>query len=166
MPKKLSCLICPKLFDNFEDLLHHLELDHSGMNAKVLDEATAARETKKQLGNYLDATKKGVGIECPQCFEIFNGVDNLLAHAKKLHDKELDPEFLKKLKDLISNNPDAPPICNRCDTRYLGLITTKINKVVQNICFNCYEKYFGTNALTKVTIGTPDDIITRMRTPL
>ena len=136
------------------------------MNAKVLDEATAARETKKQLGNYLDANKKGVGIECPQCFEMFSSVDNLLKHAKKEHDKELDPEFLKKLKDLISNNPNALPICNRCHTRYLGLITTKINKVVQNICFNCYEKYFGTNALTKVTISTPDDIIKRMRTPL
>ena len=166
MSKKLSCLICPKLFDNFEDLLHHLELDHSGMNAKVLDEATAARNTKKQLGNYVDINKKGVGVECPHCFELFSSVDNLVKHSKKEHDKELDLEFLKKLKDLISNNPDAPPICNRCHNRYLGLITTKINKEVQNVCFNCYEKYFGTNALTKITIGTPNDIIKRMRTPL
>ncbi len=166
MPKKLPCLFCDNLFENFEDLMHHLELDHVGMDSKVLDEATTARETKKQLGNYVDINKNGVGVECPHCFEIFSGLDNLIKHAKKEHNKELDSQFLKKLKELIVNNPNAPPICNICNTRYLGLITTKINNEVQNICFNCYEKYFGTNALTKITIGTPDDIIKRMRIPL
>ena len=146
--------------------MHHLELNHVGIDSDVLDEATAARETKKQLGNYVDDDKKGVGVECPHCFEIFSSLDNLIKHTRKQHNQELDLQCLKKLKELIANYPSTPPLCNRCHTRYLGLITTKINKVPQNICFNCYEEYFGTNALTKVTIGTPDNIIKRMKTPL
>ena len=160
---KLLCLFCEKLYENAEDLLHHMELDHTGMNSQTLQEATAARETKKQLGDYLDIEKKGVGVECPICFEMFNGVENLITHGKKAHNKELDPQFTKKLSELIQNNPDSPPICNKCNIRYLGLITTKINDKVQNLCFNCYEKYFGTNALNKVTIGTPDEMILKMK---
>lgn len=166
MPKKLSCILCPNLFDNSEDLLHHLELEHMGIDSKTLQHATSARETKKQLGDYLDITKKGVGVECPTCFELFNGIDNLITHGKIAHNKTLDPEFIKKLKEMIQNNPDSPPICNKCNIQYLGLITTKINDIVQNICFNCYEKYFGANALSKITIGTPDTMIAKMKTPL
>jgi hypothetical protein len=166
MPKQFECLFCPKHLDTFEDLLHHVELDHVGMDAKVLHEATSARETKKQLGNYLDIKKKGVGLECPVCFEMLNSIEKLVKHADDIHNKELDPKFIETLQKMIQENPDTPPICQRCNTHYFGLITTKINNLVQNVCFNCYEKYFGTNALNRITIGTPDSMIKKMRTPI
>lgn len=157
---------CPKLFDTFEDLLHHLELDHMGIEPEILTEATNARETKKQLGDYLNVTEKGVGVECPTCFDMFKGIDVLIEHARKVHNKDLDPKFKKLLDEMIKNNPDEPPLCKKCNKRYLGLITTKINNTVQNVCFNCYERYFGTNALTRITIGTPNEMIIKMRIPL
>jgi len=164
--KKLDCLFCPKLFDTFEDLMHHLELDHVGMDSELLKEATAARETKKQLGDYVNIEKEGVGIECPTCFELFNGIEKLNEHGKKEHDKELNPKFIEKLYEMIQNTSKEPPVCTMCNEKFLGLITTKINNVVQNVCFNCYEEYFGTNALTRITIGTPDSMIMKLRIPL
>ncbi len=146
--------------------MHHLELDHVGMDPKVLQDATSARETKKQLGDYLDIKKKGVGLECPICFEMIEGIDNLVKHGEDEHNKELDPKFIETLQKMIQNNPDIPPTCQKCNKQYCGLITTRINNNVQNICFNCYEKYFGTNALNRITIGTPDSMIIKMRTPL
>ncbi len=146
--------------------MHHVELEHVGMDSKVLDEATAARETNKQLGNYLDIKKKGVGLECPVCFDMLNSIDELVKHAWDSHNKELEPKFIETLQKMIQENPETPPTCHRCNTQYFGLITTKINKIVQNICFNCYEKYFGSNALNRITIGTPDEMIKKMRTPL
>lgn len=166
LPKKLWCLFCPKLFDTIDDLMHHLELDHIGMDSNLLQKATAARETKKQLGDYVDIQKVGVGIECPECFEMFSGIDRIIEHGTNVHDKEFNPEFLEKLHELIQNTSNEPPICTKCNEKYLGLITTKINNVVQNICFNCYEEYFGTNALTRITIGTPDTLLIKMRIPL
>ena len=166
MSKKLDCLFCPNLFDNFEDLMHHLELDHIGIDSKLLQEATFARETKKQLGNYLDISKKGSGLECPTCFEIFKDIDEISKHGRIEHNREFDPKFLEKIKELVDNTKNNPPVCTRCHRKFLGLITTKINKTVQNVCFNCYEKYFGTNALARITIGTPDEMILKMRNPL
>jgi hypothetical protein len=166
MLKKLECLFCPKHFDNFEDLIHHLELDHVGMDPQLLQDATSARETKKQLGDYLDIKKKGVGIECPACFDMFDSIDNLVKHGEDIHNKELDPKFIETLQKMIQDNTETPPICQKCNQKYCGLITTRINNLVQNICFNCYEKYFGTNALNRLTIGTPDTMILKMRTPL
>ena len=146
--------------------MHHLELDHVGIESELLQEATAARETKKQLGNYLDISKKGAGLECPTCFEIFNGIDELSKHGRIEHDREFDPKFLEKIRELVEITDNNPPVCTRCHRKFLGLITTKINNTVQNVCFNCYEKYFGTNALVRITIGTPDNMILKMRTPL
>lgn len=166
MSKKLWCLFCPKLFDTTEDLMHHLELDHVGMDPKLLQDATAARDTKKQLGNYVDIKKKGVGIECPTCFETINGIEKLIDHGKKQHAKEFDPKFIEKLHEMIKSKYDEPPICTKCNEKFLGLITTKINNLVQNVCFNCYEEYFGTNALTRITIGTPNAMILKMRIPI
>ena len=139
MPKKFRCLFCPKLFDTFEDLMHHLELEHVGMDSQVLQDATSARETKKQLGDYLDIKKKGVGLECPACFDMFDGIDKLVKHGEDIHNKELDPKFIETLQKMIQENPDTPPTCQKCNERYFGLITTKINNAVQNICFNCSD---------------------------
>lgn len=35
-----------------------------------------------------------------------------------------------------------------------------------NVCFNCYEDYFGANALARLTIGTNEDMIKKMRVPI
>ena len=146
--------------------MHHLELDHIGMKSELLEEATAARQTKKQLGDYFDISRKGASLECPTCFEIFNNIDQLSEHGKIEHDLEINPKFLEKLRELIDITKNDSPICTRCNQKFLGLITTQINNNVQNVCFNCYEKYFGINALTRITIGTPDEVILKMRTPL
>jgi len=59
-----------------------------------------------------------------------------------------------------------PPICERCNRKFVGVIFTKINEKVTNVCFNCYENYFGKNALRRLTIGTSDDMIKKMREPI
>ena len=51
--KSIPCMFCDKVFANFDDLMHHLVLDHKGMHSKLLQQATAARETKKHSGNSL-----------------------------------------------------------------------------------------------------------------
>lgn len=166
MPKKVPCLFCPKDFDNIEDVIHHMELDHLGIESETLADATPARETKKQLGDYLKPENKGIGLECPRCFEMFDNIEQIIEHGIKEHDRELDPEFIKSLQNMIRDHPKDQPICERCHKSYLGIITTKINDKVQPVCFNCYEEYFGTNALARITMGTPDDMILKMRTPI
>ena len=69
MKKSYDCILCPNKYEEFEDLIHHLQLEHVGISSKLLDESTKSRETKKQLGDYVNIEKKGVGIECPTCFE-------------------------------------------------------------------------------------------------
>ena len=165
--KSIPCMYCEKVFANFEDLLHHLELDHIGMHSKLLQQATAARETKKQLGDYIDPTKKGVGMECPQCFELFSSLDKINEHAKKEHATELNPEFIKKMRKTIeATNNDSHPMCQRCHKLFLGVVFTRIDNKIQNVCLNCYEQYFGKNALSRLTIGTNDDVLDKMRKPL
>ena len=80
--------------------MHHLELDHIGIESELLQEATLARETKKQLGNYLDISKKGAGLECPLCFEIFKDIDEISKHGKIEHNRVFDPKFLEKMERL------------------------------------------------------------------
>ena len=128
---------------------------------------TAARETKKQLGDYISIDNKNVGTECPSCFEIFPNIEKLNEHAKKEHDRVIRPEFVAKMKKMIKNIDDEkPPICEMCGRKFIGVIFTKINNKVMNVCFNCYEDYFGANTLARATMGTPDDMIKKMREPL
>jgi len=162
----IPCLFCDKDLANFEDLMHHVILNHTGMEKLLLENATMARETKKQLGNYLDKNKKTVGMECPECFEIFSNIDILCEHAAKEHDRMIKPEFLAKMKKKIESSKDDPPLCEQCNRAFVGVVFTKINEKVMNVCFNCYEDYFGANALARLTIGTPDEMIQKMRTPL
>jgi len=164
--KKIWCFFCPKLFENTEDLFHHMELDHIGMDSKLLQEATLARDTKKQLGDYINDKDNGAGLECSRCFEMFSSIDKLNEHGKREHNHQLDPKFIEQLQSMIKSTTNTPPICARCNLKFLGLITTKIDKIVQHVCFNCYEKYFGTNALTRITIGTPDEMIIKLKKPL
>lgn len=164
--KIIPCLFCEKELVNFEDLLHHIQLDHQGMQKSQLEFGTAARQTKKQLGDYLDPNKKELGTECPECFEIFSNIDKLNEHAKKEHDREIRPDFVVKMKKMTKNIEKNPPTCEMCTKKFVGVIFTKINCKVMNICFNCYENYFGANALARVTIGTNEDMIKVMRTPL
>lgn len=163
----IPCLWCDKGLANFEDLTHHVLLDHKGITKEQLQSATAARETKKQLGDYLDVTKKDVGMECPECFEMFSKIDQLQKHSIKEHNRVLKPEFLAKMKDKIESlDHGESPICELCHKKYVGVVFTKINNKIMNVCFNCYEDYFGANALARLTIGTNEDMIKKMRTPL
>ena len=163
----IPCLWCDKKFAVFEDLMHHVLLDHQGIKQEQLQSATAARETKKQLGDYLDVTKKEVGLECPECFEMFSKIDQLQKHSIKEHNRVLRTEFLAKMKDKIESlDCGEPPICELCQKKYVGVIFTKINDKITNVCFNCYGDYFGANALARLTIGTNEDMIKKMRTPL
>jgi len=159
-------MMCEKSFKVFDDLMHHMELEHQGLSSNLLQIGTLARETKKQLGNYIDDTTKGVGLECPECFEIFSNVEKINEHTKKEHQRELNPKFIEQMQKTIQKTSETPPICQRCNRKFLGVIFTRIDNKVQNVCLNCYEDYFGKNALTRLTIGTNDDTLQKMRTPI
>jgi len=163
MPKKLPCLLCPKLFDYFEELMHHMTQEHVGMDSKSLEHATAARETKKQLGDYIEKESPGIGYECPECFELFSELDRLDAHRKKIHHMQFREDAAKKLKEFDEN---TSPTCEKCHLKFLGLIIARIDGKAKSVCFNCYEKHYGLNMLQRLLIGTPEFMITKMRTPL
>jgi len=163
----IPCLFCNKELANFDDILHHIELDHKGINSEILSHATLARATKKQLGNYVDEAKKGATVECNFCFEMFSSLEKLNEHGIKEHNHELNPEFIDKMRDTIDGAEDnEQPICERCNRKFLGVVFTRIDDKIQNVCFNCYEDYFGANALVRLTIGTNDDMIAKLRKPI
>lgn len=164
--KPYSCIFCPNKYDELEDLLHHVKLEHVGMSSELLEESTKSRETKKQLGDYIENTAKGVGFECCHCFEIFSSLDKLEQHGRKSHNVQFNPDFYKKLEELKKLERSDPPQCQKCNKKFIGLVITRMNNKVQNICFNCYENYYGANALLRLTIGTPDEMIIKMKEPL
>lgn len=163
---KFSCLLCPNGYDELDDLMHHVEVHHFGISPDLLEKATNAREIKKQLGDYLQPDKDGAAFECPLCFEMFSDLEKLDEHGKTIHDREFNPEFLKKLESMHKLTKDNPPVCEKCHREFYGLVTTRMENKVQNVCFDCYEKYFGANALRRLTIGTPDYMIEKMKKPL
>jgi len=158
----IPCLFCDKELTNVEDLMHHVILEHKGIENHLLENATMARETKKQLGDYVDADQKGSSVECNHCYEMFPNIDLLNDHTKKEHHIELNPEFFDKIRNTIESSQDQP-ICWKCNRTFLGVVFTKIDNQVRNICFNCYANYYGENALARLTIGTPDEMIKKMR---
>ncbi len=164
----IPCMFCEKDFANFDDLMHHIHLEHQGIDSILLEKATRARDIKKQLGEDVDPNSEGVGFECTGCFEQFSAIEKLIAHSKKEHDRELKPEFIEKIKKVqnASDNGKVQPICQRCNKTFLGVVFTLIDDKVLNVCFNCYEDYFGANALARLTVGTNNDIIAKLRKPL
>jgi len=164
----LPCMFCEKDFANFDDLTHHIHLEHQGIDSTLLEKATIARDIKKQVGADVNPDSEGIGFECSRCFEQFSDIDKFLVHSKKEHDREVKPEFIEKMKKVrdTSDNGKVQPICQRCNKTFLAVIFTLIDNKVLNICFNCYEDYFGANALARLTVGTNDDTIKKMRTPL
>ena len=147
--------------------MHHIILEHKGIDNSLLENATKARETKKQLGNYIDPDQKGSTVECQLCFEMFPNIDLLNEHGKKEHNTQLNPEFIDKMRNTIeSAKGKEQPICWKCNRIFLGVVFAKIDNEIRNICFNCYADYYGENALTRLTIGTPDEMIKKMRKPL
>ncbi len=163
---KFSCLLCPNGYDEFDDFMHHMEVEHFGISSDLLEKATNAREIKKEMGNYLDSDKEGAAFECPLCFEFFTDLEKLGEHGKIIHNREFHPEFLKKLASMHKLTKDNPPICEKCNRKFTGLVTTRMENKVQNVCFDCYEKHFGLNALRRLTIGTPDKVLDQMRKPI
>jgi len=153
--KDIPCMICEKSFKVFDDLIHHLELEHKGIDSNLLEYGTEARETKK-----------GVGMECPECFEMFSSVERINEHTEKEHNKVIDPKFMIQMQKTIHNSSKTSPICQRCNRKFLGVVFTRIDNQILNVCLNCYEEYFGKNALARLTIGTNDDILQKMRIPL
>lgn len=164
--RKVPCPLCEKEFQEFEEWKHHIELEHQGMSRELLQKATDAHQTKKELGEYVGTDKEGNAFECPHCFEMFVSLEKLQEHSKKEHNKFIDPIFLKKLQEMPHFNKDIPPQCEKCSLYFLGLVIAKINGAVKKVCFNCYAIHYGENALTRLTIGTPDETIKKMREPI
>ncbi len=163
----IPCLFYDMKLANFDDMLHHLLLNHKGITSEMLSHATLARETKKQLGDYVNADKEGASVECNFCFEMFSSIEKLNEHGIKEHSQMINPEFIDKMKSTLNGaQGKEQPICERCNRKFLGVIFTKIDNKVQNVCFNCYGNYFGKNALARLTIGTNDDMIAKLRKPL
>ncbi len=161
-----DCLLCPKSYKFLEELMHHLNLEHRSLSPELLEESTKSRETKKQLGNYMDKCSGKSSYECPTCYEMFSSLEKLQEHGHTEHNRELAVDFIEKLKKLGSLDDDHPPICEKCNREFLGLITTRIDSKVLSVCFNCYENYYGKNMLLRVTIGTPDEMIEKLKKPL
>jgi len=161
--KLFQCFICPMEYNSHMDLFHHLDLNHKGIPTELLENGTKSRETKRSLGDYMDNSKKGTIFECCECFEIFPDSEKLCTHRLKQHNMMLTPEAEKKVKELDAENP---PQCNRCKLYFRSIITTKIENKMQFVCLDCYEKYYGTNALAKLMIGTPDEMVAQMRKPI
>ena len=166
MKKQYECLICPNRYDELEDLMHHMNLEHVGISPKLLDESTKSRETKKQLGNYINQNNTKTGFECCHCFELFSSIDKLSEHGRVIHKVEFNPGFFEKLQELKKINEQHPPICQKCNKQYLGLVVTRMDGKIKNVCFNCYEGHYGANALLRLTIGTPEKMVLKMKTPL
>ena len=163
----IKCKFCSKGLANFDDLIHHIHLDHNGIDSEKLSNATLARETKKQLGNYVDVDQKGSSLECNFCFEMFSSLDVLNEHGIKEHGHMINPEFTNKMQDVLDKSEySEQPICERCNRIFLGVVFTRIDNKIQNVCFNCYANYFGENALLQLTIGTNDDMVAKLREPL
>lgn len=166
MTRLYDCVFCPNEYEEFEDLLHHLELEHVGISPKLLDESTKSRETKKQLGDYMDQDSKGMGYECCHCYELFSSLEKLSKHGQNVHQVEFNPLFIEKLKNMKKLDKEFPPICEKCNRAFLGLIITRMNNKIQKVCFNCYGDYYGANALLRLTIGTPDEMVKKLKKPL
>jgi len=162
MKEKYCCLLCPKEYIVLEELLHHMNLEHIGISSESLEESSKAREIKKQLGDYVgeNAKENGTSLECPECFEIFSELDKLEDHRKATHKMQFTEDAKKKLKELSTCDEENPPQCERC------LVVCKMDGNPQNVCFSCYENHFGVNALRRLTIGTPDDMLDTMRKPI
>ena len=166
MKKPYDCIFCPNEYEEFEDLMHHLQLQHVGISSKLLDESTKSRETKKQLGDYINTNTKGTGFECCHCYEMFSSLEELSKHGETVHEIQFNPKFIEKLRKMKKLDNKNPPICEKCNRKFLGLVVTRMNNKVQNVCFNCYEDYYGANALLRLTIGTPDEMVEKLKKPL
>lgn len=163
-----DCPICPKKYHLLEELLHHLHLEHKGISPERLEESAKARETKKQLGEYIgkDAKYRGVSFDCPECYEMFSESDKLNEHRKTVHRMQFTEDAKKKLKELPEYDDDTPPQCEKCNKFFYGLVICKMDGKPMKVCFNCYEDHYGVNALRQLTIGTPDDILSTLRKPI
>lgn len=161
------CKLCPKSFQNIDEITHHLYREHRGISAETLNQATTAHAIKKQLGDYLKGDKTGVGFECCHCFELFSDLVTLQNHGRKEHNVDFDPNALKKLKEVskLAGNKQHPR-CEKCRREFFGLVISKIDGKMRQVCFNCYEGHYGPNMLQRLTIGTPDEMIQKMRKPI
>lgn len=156
------CAYCEKSFAVKDELMYHVTLEHKGMSAETLQHATDSLVTKKQLGySGFDLIKKGV--ECPDCYNWFPSPEILQSHRKKIHNTMMTPEAVLKMKEI---EDIETPTCEKCNRKYLTLIICRMEGKPIGSCLNCYEKHYGQNALTKITIGTPDDMIAKMRKPI
>ena len=163
MKKSYDCSFCDKKYNVPEDLFTHLNLEHTPISSKTLEDSTISRENKKGLGDYMDDSKKGLILECPECYEPFSKLDQLNKHRKTQHNMILRPEAEKKLENFTA---DKHPQCERCHLYYTSIISTKIEQKMQFVCMDCYEKYWGPNMLQLLIIGTPNDVIDKIRKPV
>jgi len=110
-----KCHICPKVYDILEELLYHIHLEHEGISSERLEESTKARETKKQLSNYVGENLKKIiqSFDCPDCFEMFSDAFKLNEHRKSNHNMQLTKDAEKKIKNLPVYDEKNPPQCEK-----------------------------------------------------
>lgn len=164
--KNYDCPLCPKSFQISKEREHHLNLEHRGMSSFTLDCGSRAVETKKQLGEYINKDGEGGSLECCECFEMFSSIDRLNDHRKINHNMQLTDEAKAKLEKISKSSYQTAPNCEVCKKIFLAIIVCKINNKMVGVCLNCYENHYGPNALTHLTIGTPNEIIKKMKVPL
>ena len=136
------------------------------MSQEQLNLGAVALLTKKQLGDYVKKDGTGACCDCPDCFEMFSDAEKLNDHRQITHNLQLTDEATQKLKEITDKSQDEAPKCDVCTKPFLGLIVCKMNGKPTGACMNCYENHYGPNALARLTIGTPDEMIKKMKTPL
>lgn len=164
--KIFACRLCPKTFQNVTEVKHHLTLEHRGMSQDQLKQGSDAVQTKKQLSDYINNEITGINLDCPECFEIFPTVDKLEKHRIKNHDMGLTIEAHNKLKKIIESDEKEGHQCEICKNIFLGLIVCMMDGESVVACMNCYESHYGPNALIRLTIGTPNEMIKKMKIPI
>jgi len=142
------CGLCPKKFQNEDEVKHHLYLEHRGMSKEQLNRGAAALLTKKQLGDYVKEDGSGASYDCPDCFEMFPDAEKLNDHRKITHNLQLTDEAIQKLKEITDTSQVEAPKCDVCTKPFLGLIVCKMNGKPTGACMNCYENHYGPNRMT------------------
>lgn len=158
--------MCEKSFKEIAELAHHIHLEHSGIDSKKLKLATESRNANNSEFESIGKKGEGTNFICPDCFELFSSMDRLADHRKHIHKMQLTEDAQRKLKEMPKSGDKITPQCEKCKLYFVGLVICKIDNITLAACLSCYENHYGVNALRKLTIGTPDDTLDKMRKPI
>jgi len=158
--------MCEKSFKEIAELYHHIDFEHSGIDTATLEMATESRNANKSEFDGIGDEGRGTAFPCPECFELFSSLERIQEHRKYVHKMQLTKDAQKKLKEMPKAGDKIPPQCEKCKLYFMGLVICRMDNITLAACLSCYENHYGVNALRKLTIGTPDDTLDKMRKPL